>query len=58
MDTQTVVQQFLDFPRAIHVTIYDMQGGPLPQRLRDEIESAILDVVSKFEGVAWTQKEE
>jgi len=42
--------------RAAYYAVYDLQGGPIPQALRDRLESAILEAITDYPTIAITVK--
>jgi hypothetical protein len=38
--------------RALHVTVYDLQGGPLPPQVEQELESVAFNLAQTFPGLA------
>lgn len=38
--------------RAVHITIYDLQGGPFPERAFDQISRDLEKVAKTYDGLA------
>jgi hypothetical protein len=38
--------------RALHVTVYDLQGGPLPPQVEQDLETAAFNLAQQFPGLA------
>jgi hypothetical protein len=58
MDTETMAKGFLVRKRAVHSTIYDLQGGPLPPAVKMEVQIAMEKIAQKYGTLAVDIKEE
>lgn len=38
--------------RAVHITIYDMQGGPFPEKAVEQLERDIEKIAQAYNGLA------
>lgn len=38
--------------RAFHVTVYDLQGGPLPPAVQQQLEDVAYNVAQEYPGLA------
>ena len=43
-----------DYRRAVSITIYDLQGGPFPEKAFKEIETTLEDIAGRYDGLAIT----
>lgn len=42
--------------RAVYITVYDLQGGPIDPRLQPHLEYAVEGVVQKYQNLAMDVK--
>lgn len=57
MTSLTPIEE-VEYKRALYITIYDLQGGPFPERARLQIENDLQKVAEAYTGLAITVVEE
>jgi hypothetical protein len=57
MDTETMAKALFSRYRAVHVTIYDLQAGPIPPDVVKEISKAAQEIAKRYQTLAVDVKE-